>query len=92
MLLHYFGVDGIESTVTRLLDKLTGEPLEMMAEYIWSKGDFRGQNKVRNCPEKLEPRAEHHRKNAQVIFFSVENGRTRLLHFSFLKAKVILYE
>lgn len=42
-------------------DKMTSKTLEMMAEYIWIRGDFRGWNKVRNCPDKLEPRAQHHR-------------------------------
>lgn len=95
MLLHYFGVDGSESTMTRLLSKMTSKTLEMMAEYIWSRSDFRGWNKIGNCPEKIEPRAQHHRIKCSryFLFYNVqENGRTVLPHYSFLKAEVILFE
>lgn len=95
MLLHYFGVDGSESTMTRLLSKMTSKTLEMMAEYIWSRSDFRGWNKIGNCPEKIEPRAQHHRIKCSryFLFYNVqENGRTVLPDYSFLKAEVILFE
>lgn len=75
--------------MSRLLTKVVGEPLEMMVEDPWRMGDFRGWDRPRAVPGKLELEAQLHGLGKMLIF---QRKWTDLLHYCLLKAAVILFE